>query len=70
MVKVSPRHDTIAETTSVAAADIIVDILAAMVEIRKACQSFKRHPSEGRAINNSAYDQRNSPCQLNDGESR
>lgn len=32
VVEVSPPYDTIAETTSVAAADLIVDILAAMVK--------------------------------------
>lgn len=32
VVEVSPPYDTVAETTSVAAADLIVDILAAMVK--------------------------------------
>ena len=32
MVEVSPPYDTAAETTSVAAADLIIDILAAMVK--------------------------------------
>jgi agmatinase len=32
VVEVSPPYDTVAETTSVAAADLIIDILAAMVK--------------------------------------
>ena len=32
VVEVSPPYDTIAEVTSIAAADLIVDILAAMVK--------------------------------------
>ena len=32
MVEVSPPYDTVAETTSVAAADLVIDILAAMVK--------------------------------------
>jgi agmatinase len=32
MVEVSPPYDTVAETTSVAAADLIIDILAAIVK--------------------------------------
>lgn len=36
VVEVSPPYDTVAETTSVAAADLIVDILASMVKTKKA----------------------------------
>jgi agmatinase len=32
VVEVSPPYDTVAEVTSIAAADLIVDILAAMVK--------------------------------------
>lgn len=35
MVEVSPPYDSVAETTSVAAADLIIDILAAMVKNKK-----------------------------------
>ena len=35
VVEVSPPYDTVAETTSVAAADLIVDILALMVKAKK-----------------------------------
>lgn len=35
VVEVSPPYDSAAETTSVAAADIIIDILAAMVKNKK-----------------------------------
>lgn len=35
MVEVSPPYDTVAETTSVAAADLIVDILALMAKSKK-----------------------------------
>lgn len=34
VVEVSPSYDTIAETTSVAAADLIVNILASMTNIK------------------------------------
>lgn len=34
VVEVSPPYDTIAETTSIAAADLIVDILASMVKVK------------------------------------
>lgn len=33
-MEVSPPYDSVAETTSVAAADLIIDILAAMVKKR------------------------------------
>lgn len=36
VVEVSPPYDTVAETTSVAAADLIVDILASMAKSKKA----------------------------------
>lgn len=32
VVEISPTYDTVAETTSVAAADLIVDILAGMTK--------------------------------------
>lgn len=32
VVEVSPPYDTVAETTSIAAADLLVDILALMVK--------------------------------------
>ncbi|KAJ5301956.1 hypothetical protein PENANT_c046G07277 [Penicillium antarcticum] len=35
VVEVSPPYDTVAETTSVAAADLIVDILASMVKVKE-----------------------------------
>lgn len=35
VVEVSPPYDTVAETTSVAAADLIVDILASMTKSKK-----------------------------------
>lgn len=35
VVEVSPPYDTVAETTSVAAADLIVDILALMAKAKK-----------------------------------
>jgi len=34
VVEVSPPYDTIAETTSIAAADLIVDILASMTKLK------------------------------------
>lgn len=34
MVEVSPPYDTVAETTSIAAADLIVDILASMAKLK------------------------------------
>lgn len=36
VVEVSPPYDTVAETTSIAAADLIVDILASMAKSKKA----------------------------------
>lgn len=39
VVEVSPPYDSTAETTSVAAADLIIDILAAMV--KKKTPDFK-----------------------------
>ena len=38
VVEVSPPYDTIAETTSIAAVDLIVDILASMTKIKKGPQ--------------------------------
>lgn len=38
VVEVSPPYDTIAETTSIAAADLIVDILASMTKIKRGPQ--------------------------------
>lgn len=35
IVEVSPPYDSVAETTSIAAADLIVDILAAMTKSKK-----------------------------------
>jgi agmatinase len=35
VVEVSPPYDTVAEVTSIAAADLIVDILAAMVKVKE-----------------------------------
>lgn len=35
VVEVSPPYDTVAETTSVAAADLLVDIIAGMVKKNK-----------------------------------
>lgn len=34
VVEVSPPYDTVAETTSIAAADLIVDILASMAKLK------------------------------------
>lgn len=35
VVEVSPPYDSVAETTSVAAADLIVDILASMAKLNE-----------------------------------
>lgn len=44
VVEVSPPYDSVAETTSVAAADLIIDILAAMV--KKKAPTFKGEKSK------------------------
>lgn len=46
VVEVSPPYDSTAETTSVAAADLIIDILAAMV--KKTAPTFSQVAENGK----------------------
>lgn len=46
VVEVSPPYDSTAETTSVAAADLIIDILAAMV--KKTAPTFSKSEESGK----------------------
>lgn len=46
VVEVSPPYDSTAETTSVAAADLIIDILAAMV--KKTAPTFSKSEGSGK----------------------
>ncbi|KFY64823.1 hypothetical protein V496_03014 [Pseudogymnoascus sp. VKM F-4515 (FW-2607)] len=46
VVEVSPPYDSVAETTSVAAADLIIDILAAMAKNKKGLPTLDREVKE------------------------
>lgn len=46
VVEVSPPYDSVAETTSVAAADLIIDILAAMAKNKKGLLTLDREVKE------------------------
>lgn len=48
VVEVSPPYDTVAETTSVAAADLIVDILASMAKLKKGPKVLSPAASEAK----------------------
>lgn len=48
VVEVSPPYDTVAETTSVAAADLIIDILAAMAKNKVGVEGVVVGDGEGR----------------------